>query len=707
MTDEAAAFGQAVAGLIGRVWGDARRAPHAKVSDLWAAAAKHGWFELGPAGALELAALVSRLLGRTACPLPVLDGYAATELLSDSSSRDIAAGVLRVVVTTGEPGVSSRPYVDAGDATTHVLVIPTTGGRAELRPIADPQVLPGLAIPAWNRVTLGEAVESFDIDRQQADRALTLVRLGAACRALGAAELSHALAVEHAKNRQQFGKVIGSFGAVQQRTAQCEIEIRAANLLVDEAVSALNSRTSTAVLFSEIAVTYIAAIAPRVQFGAHHTLGASGYFEEHPAPWLFRRVLADITMLSTTQLAQGSIGDVLVETGTHLPATDLGAAGEAIRADYLRLIDDHDARDKADGQTIEDHAVVAAMAERGWLGLGWPESVGDRDDSVAEHVALIEETAYQRVGATKALASVMLLGASILKHGNDSQKRTFLPIIRSGKMNFCLGYSEPEAGSDLASLRTLAVRDGDEWVINGQKLWTTGAHTADWVWLAARTDPDAQPRHAGITVFLFSLHTPGVTIQKHTALSGEVSCSVFYDNVRVPDAARVGEVNGGWQVIVDALAGERITMGSIAASIHRQLNDLLDIVHAHPHGPDAMIGTRGSAARELVTDLAVRVQATRALVRAAVQASANEPGVVADAAMAGVMAGDLSEDFGQAMLKIFGPAAALCAQSAPLTDVPGGGTFEYGLRQSIMYVVGGGTNDVQRGLIARSTGLPR
>ena len=108
-------------------------------------------------------------------------------------------------------------------------------------------------------------------------------------------------------------------------------------------------------------------------------------------------------------------------------------------------------------------------------------------------------------------------------------------------MNFCLGYSEPEAGSDLASLRTRAVRDGDEWVINGQKLWTTGAHVSDWVWLAARTDPDAQPRHAGITVFLFPLETPGVTIQQHTALSGEVSCTVFYDNVRIPDSARVGE----------------------------------------------------------------------------------------------------------------------------------------------------------------------
>ena len=136
--------------------------------------------------------------------------------------------------------------------------------------------------------------------------------------------------------------------------------------------------------------------------------------------------------------------------------------------------------------------------------------------------------------------------------------------------------------------------DGDEWVINGQKLWTTTAHDSDWVWLAARTDPDAQPRHAGITVFLFSMHTPGVTIQQHTALSGEVSCTVFYDNVRVPDSARVGEVNGGWAVIVDALAGERITMGNIAAALHRQLDDLLDFVR---RDPVRLVGPRGSAKR--------------------------------------------------------------------------------------------------------------
>ncbi|MGO9151893.1 acyl-CoA dehydrogenase family protein [Mycobacterium sp.] len=690
-----AAFEDSVAGVIEKFWGDATAAENGDVGELWEAAAEQGWFELGEAGALGLAIAATRRLGRAACPLPVMDGCAAAELFDEPG---IASGEVRLVLT-GDP---TAP-VDAGGAATHALVVPAGGGTVRLHTITEQTKLPGLAVPAWSRVTLGATLAEREIDRTQADRALLLTRLGKAVRALAAAEYAHEVAIEHAKTRKQFGKVIGSFGAVQQRTAQCQIEVRSANLLLADAVSALEHDRDGALLAAEIAAAYIAAVAPRVQLGAHHTLAAIGYFTEHPAPWLFRRVHSDVTLLCTVEPACGSVGDVLVETESRLPAADLGETGEAFRAEYLEFLAEHGARDRAPTPVHVDSGVIGAIAENGWLGFGWPREYGGRNASLAEQVVLNEETTYNRVGATKALGSVMLLGSSILRHGSEKQKRKFLPIIRAGEMNFCLGYSEPEAGSDLASLRTRAVRDGDEWVINGQKLWTTTAHTSDWVWLAARTDPDAQPRHAGITVFLFSMHTPGITIQQHTALSGEVSCTVFYDNVRIPDSARVGEVNGGWSVIVDALAGERITMGNIAAALHRQLDDLLDFVG---RDPAHLVGPRGSAKRAIITDLAVRVQATRALVTAAVQASSTDIGAMFDAAMAGVMGGDLAEDFGEATLEIFGPAAALSG-AAGEDEIPGGGAFEYGLRQSIMYVVGGGTNDVQRGLIARGLGLPR
>jgi alkylation response protein AidB-like acyl-CoA dehydrogenase len=298
-------------------------------------------------------------------------------------------------------------------------------------------------------------------------------------------------------------------------------------------------------------------------------------------------------------------------------------------------------------------------------------------------------------------------------------------MIKNGRLRFCLGYSEPGAGSDLASLRTGAVRDGPDWVINGQKLWTTGADVASHVWLATRTDPDAVPRHAGITVFLVPMDTPGITVHPHRALSGELSCTVFYDDVRVPDSARVGGVNQGWKVILDALAGERVMMGGIAASLHRQLDDLLHVLRTDPGSPP---GPRGSAGRALLGDLAVTLQATRALVAAGIEATQAGTGGWLEAPMAAVLGGELAEDFGAATLRLLGPRAALSGRTPPGQDpqgqdrqvpgegyqvpgdgyqVPGDGYFEYGLRLSVMYVVGGGTNDVLRGLIARGLGLPR
>ncbi len=604
---ERAAFDDALTGVLQKFWGDATGAEAGDVQEVWAAAVEQGWFELGPAGALDLAIAAARRLGRAACPLPLLDGYAASELLDESA---IVAGAVRVVLIA-----DPTAPIDAGGAATHVLIVPPEGGRARLCPIVEQHPLPGLAVPARTRARLGAPITEFDVARHDADRALVLARLGEATRALAAAERSHEMEIDHAKTRRQFGKVIGSFGAVQQRAAQCQIDIRSANLMLAEAVSALQRHHVDALPAAELAIAHIAAIAPRVHFGAHHTLAAIGYFNEHPAPWLFRRVHADIAMLSTIELAQGSVGDVLVETGARLPASDLGDAGEAFRREVLQFIGDLGARDRAPTPVNVDPDVVRGMADRDWLGLEWPAEYGGRSGSLAEQVVLNEEATYHRIGATKALGSVMLIGSAILRHGTEQQKQQFLPIIRSGQLNFCLGYSEPDAGSDLASLRTRAVRDGDNWVLNGQKLWTTGAHVSEWVWLAARTNAEATPRHAGIMVFLFRLDTPGVTIQQHTALSGEVSCTVFYDHVCVPDSARVGEVDGGWAVIVDVLAGERITMGNIAAALHRQLDDLLDFVTGDP---GRWVGERGSAKRATVTDLAVRVQATRALVRAAI-----------------------------------------------------------------------------------------
>ncbi|CAK7287890.1 acyl-CoA dehydrogenase family protein [Streptomyces misionensis] len=701
--DEVAAFSESVRGTLARHWPAPTASPDADLAKLWRAAAEQGWLELGVDGAIAAAVAAVRELGRVACPLPLMDTYVATLVFSEESEllNRIVSGEIRVIASLDE-GEDQARHLDAADQATHLLTIPPAGGTARLRPLHDVRPTPGLAAPAWSTATLGDPEATSEVGPGEADEALVLLRLQLAVRALAAAERAHELAVAHAKERRQFGKVIGSFGAVQQRVAACQINVSAGGLLVTDAVRSLEQGSRERLLMVELAVEHARSVAPLVQLGAHHTLAAIGYFEEHDAPWLFRRVQGDVSRLQTLPRSAGDVADVLVEGTGSLPAADLGEVGETFRAEVRELFDQYADR-LGKGNLATDKEMIRAVAERGWLGFAWPEELGGRNATLAEQVALSEETAYRRAPISKALGAVTLLGNSILKHGTKEQKDTFLPRIRRGELAFCLGYSEPEAGSDLASLRTRAVRDDAHWVINGQKLWTTGGHDSDWVWLAVRTDPDATPRHAGITVFLVPMDTPGITVQQHRALSGEISCTVFYDDVRVPDSMRVGEVNGGWKVITDALAGERITMGNIAAALHRQLDDLLTVIRADPQGA---VGPRGSAKRSALGELAVGIQATRALVASATGATGATSGAMGarlNAPMAGVMGGELAERFGEAVLDILGPDAAL--SDAP--GVPGGGTFEYGLRLSIMYVVGGGTNDIQRGLIARALGLPR
>jgi alkylation response protein AidB-like acyl-CoA dehydrogenase len=569
-----------------------------------------------------------------------------------------------------------------------------------VRAIRDWSPTRGIARPAWSDVTLGDELASVTVTEGEAADAIALLRLGLAVRAAGAAERMHGFAIEHAKSRIQFGRPIGSFGAVQQRTATNQIDVSANTALADEAVRAFETGAADWRLAVRIAVEHARTTVPGIQLGAHHTLAASGYFDEHEGPWLFRRVHADIARLQALPDPCGDVVDTLVDSDAALPDVGSDGTGQEFAAELLALLHEHEPGDRS-APFGDGAALRQAMAERGYFGFGWPEQYGGRSASVAEQVVLNDEIQYHRAPVRDALSTVMLLGNSILKHGTEEQKQAFLPRIRRGEIRFCLGYSEPEVGSDLASLRTRAVRDGDEWIINGQKAWTTNAHIASHVWLAVRTKPDATPRQAGITVFLIPIDTPGITVQQHTALSGEISCTVFYDDVRVPDSMRVGDTDGGWKVITDALAGERVMMGGVAAILRRQFDDVLAAVRVDPA---RFIGARGSARRARLGGIAVRLQATRALVAAAIDASASGRGHGYEAALSAVLGGELAEDFGEAALEMFGPEVML---AEPHPDSPFPATVEYQLRLSLMYVIGGGTNDVQRGLIARGLGLPR
>jgi alkylation response protein AidB-like acyl-CoA dehydrogenase len=615
------------------------RSALAATADPWELAQQQGWTELdGDLGALVA---LSAETGRAALTLPLADIF----VTGDAST---------VVAATDASPVETWPA-------THAVILDTSTKHPVL---ASAEAL-GMARPCWSTMTLGPGT-AVTIDRGP-------LLLALAARALGAARRSHELAVEHAKARVQFGRAIGSFGAVQQRVATAHIAVVAGDLLIGAAVSDPTELTVA------LAVEHVLRHAPAIQLAAQHTLAASGYTTEHEAPALFRRVHADVVMLRALQ-GVASVAELLVDDCQGLPELARSQEAQAFTAEVAAVLDQHPTEDPPDEVLTDDPALVQAFAERSWLDLDRPT------DEVA---ALNETVNHRRAPVRLALGAVALLGEAIKAHGTPEQQAELMPRLHRGEIRFCLGYSEPEAGSDLASLRTRAVADGEHWVIDGQKLWTSGAQHASHVWLAVRTDPTAK-KHLGISVFLVPMDTPGITVTEHGALHGATFCTVTYDQVRVPDTARIGALHGGWPVILSALSAERIMMGGVAARLHRQLDDVVASLRLDPSG----LGPVGSARRAALARAATAVQATR------VMTSAATAGGLIEAPMAGVLGGETAEELGELMLEVLGPCGLLRVG-------PGGGHVEAGLRIAVMYVVGGGTNDVQRGLIARLLGLPK
>jgi alkylation response protein AidB-like acyl-CoA dehydrogenase len=240
------------------------------------------------------------------------------------------------------------------------------------------------------------------------------------------------------------------------------------------------------------------------------------------------------------------------------------------------------------------------------------------------------------------------------------------------------------------------------WQINGQKLWGTGNHVSDYILVAARTDPDAAKPRNGISLFLIESDVPGLAYQEHRSLAGEVSCTTFWDDVVVPDSALLGTVNEGWQQLTYALAGERIIIGASVARVLRNLNELIAIIR---EAPDSYHAGRHSFVREQIAKLATRVQLGRVLMANSVRTAGSDTSSFLQAPMAKIVSAELAEEFGELALQILGPMGTL--QGETKTGIRHDGRFEQSLRAAVSHVIFGGTNDIQRNLVARGIGLPR
>ena len=373
-----------------------------------------------------------------------------------------------------------------------------------------------------------------------------------------------------------------------------------------------------------------------------------------------------------------------------------------LRAYYAKLLtpDVRAALREGHGVGSAMRSVVRQMGEDGWLGIGWPVEYGGQGRSAVEQFIFFDES--MRAGAPVPMLTVNTVGPTLYKQGSQEQKDHFLPRILKGDVHFCIGYTEPNAGTDLAALQTRAVADGDDFIINGQKVFTSLASDADYIWLATRTDPDVS-KHAGLTMFLVDMKTPGITAEPMDLLSSHNICTTFFDNVRVPKSALVGELNKGWKLITGQLNHERVTICSPG-----MLESVYDEVLEWSRETKLTDGRRVIDQEWAQINLA-RVHAGLEFLRlsnwkVAWQATEGELNV-ADASGIKVFGTEWYLESFRLMMEIMGQRSYLRASSREALLL---GHIETMYRSLLILTFGGGTNEIQRDLIGMfGLGLPR
>ncbi len=346
-------------------------------------------------------------------------------------------------------------------------------------------------------------------------------------------------------------------------------------------------------------------------------------------------------------------------------------------------------------------SVVRQMGADGWLGIGWPTEYGGQGRSAIEQFVFFDES--MRAGAPVPMLTINTVGPTIMNFGTDEQKAFFLPRILRGEVHFCIGYSEPGAGTDLAALGTRAERDGDEFVINGQKMWTSLASDADYIWLATRTNPEVK-KHKGISLFIVDMrHTAGIRVDPLHLLGDHDINATFFEDARVPAANLVGGEDNGWSLITNQLNHERVTLCS-SGIIERCLEEVRDWAQS----------TKLADGRRVID--AEWVQLSLARVRAKLEFlrlinwkvawSATEGHLdVADASTTKVFGTEFYLEAFRLMMEIVGEQAYLRRGSV---DAALAGRLEQSYRSLLILTFGGGTNEVQRDLIAMfGLGMPR
>jgi alkylation response protein AidB-like acyl-CoA dehydrogenase len=364
-----------------------------------------------------------------------------------------------------------------------------------------------------------------------------------------------------------------------------------------------------------------------------------------------------------------------------------------------------DAAVDSDEEYRVERAFEKKLAERGWLTQAWPPEYGGEGASHVRQAIKNEECSYFRapIGGGPGGQATGLVGPAVMAHGTEEQKRRFLPPIAAGDAYWCQGFSEPEAGSDLASVKTRAERTGDHYVLNGQKTWTSGAAYADWIHVLARTDPEA-PKHKGISYFLVDMKSPGITVRPLINLAGNAGFNeVFFDNVRVPAKNLVGEENRGWYIGTTTLDFERSSIGS-AVGQRLQVETLITYAKDHEKDGASVLGHTAALRYELAERL-LETHVAKMLSYRVVTMQARGLVPNHEASMTKLFASELSQRIARTGIRV----AGLYGQLMPGSEhAPARGRYGSMYLQTLGSTIAGGTSEIQRNIIAqRGLELPR
>ncbi len=351
-----------------------------------------------------------------------------------------------------------------------------------------------------------------------------------------------------------------------------------------------------------------------------------------------------------------------------------------------------------EGGGPEFRKAMKQMGKDKLLGLSWPKEYGGQERSAVDAFIFADEV--QSIGFPLPFLTLSTVGPTLREYGTEDQKKFFCPKVLAGEIFFAIGYSEPGAGTDLASLKTGAVRDGDEWVINGQKMWTSLAGYADYIWLAARTDPDAK-KHRGLSMFLVPTDSKGYSRQEIRTVGGVSTNATFYDDVRVPADYLIGGENNGWRLITGQLNHERISLMTVGR-MRRIVEQVTEWARETKVDGERVID-KGWVQQSLARVYA-KMQVLRLMNWKGAWAATKGQPQMADSSAIKVYGSELNMEVYRALMEVTG-AAGIIAKGSPGAVLQG--TVESSYRNGLILTFGGGTNEIQRDIIAMAgMGLP-